>query len=1124
MANKIKNTQKIYAIVLATLLISGISSIIADEATDDIQPMDNENYKIFAGGAISQSVFEFDYDDLTKTRQTVNHTGIVCEVLTDDEYLYVATDNPAKRVYKYDLATLTEQGNYSYGDYVYAMAQDAEYIYAGGSWAVGTVHQIWKSNMTLKGETPSYGGGGNIRAVRCNENYIYAGGAFVIEKYLKTDLSYVASTASFGSEIYDVVLDDTYVYACGGGSRIRQYWQSNMTEKASIIGFGGTSTFLRAIDEDDTYLYVGLEGIHRIWKSNMTEKDESSTYGGGIADMQIHEDYIYAAGFNTNRVYRYYLSNMTKKDESDSYGGTIYGISVADVPLLIENKFIMKPEEAYVLEFREFNISIEVEPMELIDAVATDLITFDPSIVECKSIEWGDLFEDTTVQIKGTIDNTNGTIKLMAWGSTIRTDQPGIFVNITFKAISVGETNIVIDETKAGISRGGYGVTHKVLNNILVNVTSYVPEAPQDFTANPHNRTQINLTWLKPEKSDYTWIEWNTTASWDRGEGNFLANTTGLLYNHDNLLPDETRHYRAWSWNATKNEWSITSSYDLATTISNIPPSISSPIPANESTIDVRYVDWSVEITDGDDATFDWTIECSDGNSSGDIGDTEGRKYLNLTNLEFGETYTVWVNATDPYITTERIYYFTIRDEYIPAAPTEFEGDRINMTALNLTWIKDSIADTTYIEVAMSETWNRGEEIEIYNGTGEEFLYDNLIPNRYYFQAWSYNATDNVYSATYAETSVLTGHNTPVEQDSENPANETLNVDITQSSVSIYLSDNESDMIHFTIESIYFITNVSSSGYNDTYTATLSTPLPYDTVVEWYVNATDGYEWTNRSYWFRTRDQYFPDAPTSFEANAYNTTQMNLTWVKGAEHVDNTIIYVEENGNWTEIYNGTAVKFNHTGLDPHTTYNYRAYSYNITDNLLNISFASVSNMTKNTPPNMPTNELPVNNAPYESVYNTYLSLQVSDDDGDELTVYFYWGNGTAIAHTVVESGEEASIFLPDVWSRKENDFWGEWHDVSWLQHKNEKPEGYSWYVIIDDGFDQVQSETFYFNTSYAWDITENKNVGPADVTLLVAYYGAQYEIPGMLRADITSDGRIGAGDVSVLIAYYGATY
>jgi len=825
---------------------------------------------------------------------------------------------------------------------------------------------------------------------------------------------------------------------------------------------------------------------------------------------------------------------MTKKLEmvKKTYAILLTIILISSIPLIVAdtfepldtNEFSMTPENIFVSDKGTFNISINIDPIELIDAAATDLITFDPTIIECISIEWGDFFEDKTIQIKGKINNTEGTIKLMCWGSTIRTDQLGIFVNITFNALSEGETNIVIDESNAGLSRGGVRLPMSIKNDVVVNITSYVPDSPTDFIAIAHNRTQINLTWTKPEKSDYTWIEWNSTTSWVRGEGNFLINTTDLIHYHNNLLPGETMHYRAWSWNATENEWSISSSYDSATTISNIPPSISSPIPANDTTIDVKYVDWSVEIADGDDATFNWTIECSDGNSSGDIADTEGRKYLYLTNLEFGETYTIWVNATDSYITAEKIYYFTIRDEYIPDPPTEFTGNKINLTALNLSWIKDALADTTYIEVAMSETWNRGEGLEIYNGTGEEFLYDNLIPNRYYFQAWSYNVTDNVYSAIYVETSVLTGVNTPVEQSSEVPINETPNINILQDIVNIYLSDNESDMIHFTIESIYFITNVSDSGYNDTYMATLDTPLPYDTVINWYVNATDGFVWTNRSYWFRTRDQYFPDPPTSFEARAHNTTQMNLTWVKGAEHVDKTVIYVQDNGDWMEIYNGTEAKFNHTGLDPHTIYNYRAYSFNITDNLISISYISASNMTENTPPDMPTNEGPVNNAPYESVYDTYLSVQVSDDDGGELTVYFHWGNGTAIAYTTVNSGEVASIFLPDYWTRKQRDFWGEWHNVSWLQHKNEKPEGYSWYVIIDDGFDQVQSETFYFNTSYAWDITENRNVGPADVSVLVAYYGAQYEIPGMLKADITSDGRIGAGDVSVFIAYYGATY
>jgi len=291
---------------------------------------------VYAAGANSNSVYEFDYDDLTKTRQTANHTGTIWEVLTDDGYLYVATDNPANRVYKYDLATLTEQGNYSYGDYIYAMDQDDEYIYAGGSWAVGTVHQIWKSNMTKKGETPAYSDWSNIRSITIDNDYIYVAGDVTrtVKQYQKSDLSHVDTTANFGSDIYDVELDDTYVYACGGkqswstGGEVRQYWKSNMTMKASLAGLSGGIS--RAIAIDDTHVYVGgvENGLNRIWKSNITEKDNSSSYGGAIYALHIHGDYIYVGGGTTNRVYRYYLSNMTKKDESDSYGGTIYGIAL----------------------------------------------------------------------------------------------------------------------------------------------------------------------------------------------------------------------------------------------------------------------------------------------------------------------------------------------------------------------------------------------------------------------------------------------------------------------------------------------------------------------------------------------------------------------------------------------------------------------------------------------------------------------------------------------------------------------------------------------------------------------------------------------------------------------------
>jgi 6-phosphogluconolactonase (cycloisomerase 2 family) len=270
---------------------------------------------------------------------------------------------------------------------------------------------------------------------------------------------------------------------------------------------------------------------------------------------------------------------------------------------------------------------------------------------------------------------------------------------------------------------------------------------------------------------------------------------------------------------------------------------------------------------------------------------------------------------------------------------------------------------------------------------------------------------------------------------------------------------------------------------------------------------------------------YQPDHPTNLTAVLINETSIELEWAKGL-YADNTIIEFSESstpwgrGEKAEIYNDTGTYYLHEGLSMGKTYYYQAWSYNISDDEYSLTFASAHNSTgDNTPPAQPTNEVPANNAPYESVYNTYLNVSVYDEDADELTVYFYWGNGTAIGFKVVNSGEVASLFLPDYWSREVLGY-----NVTWLEHKNHRPHGYSWYVIADDGYNQTQSPTWYFNTSIAWDVNEDKRVDITDVSAVVTYFGDHTGKPGEYPADINNDARVDITDISAVVTYFGMTY
>jgi hypothetical protein len=134
-------------------------------------------------------------------------------------------------------------------------------------------------------------------------------------------------------------------------------------------------------------------------------------------------------------------------------------------------------------------------------------------------------------------------------------------------------------------------------------------------------------------------------------------------------------------------------------------------------------------------------------------------------------------------------------------------------------------------------------------------------------------------------------------------------------------------------------------------------------------------------------------------------------------------------------------------------------------------------------------------------------VTVSDPDGDELTVYFHWQNGTLIGSTTVNSGQVASIYLPDCIS------------PGWL----ERSTTYRWYVTVNDSRDQIQSPVYSFTTRHQTDLNGDREVNILDISLLVMNYGEELE-PGSAPWDVVPNGAVDIVDVSVLVMYYGESF
>jgi len=790
-------------------------------------------------------------------------------------------------------------------------------------------------------------------------------------------------------------------------------------------------------------------------------------------------------------------------------------ISMADST---HTEFETLPSTMSVLNESQIVVSIYVIPQDgkNIDSISTDLIEFSNNNLEAVSVENGTILSGESgldLFNPGTINNTGGYIEYIFWsvgGAEVST--PGYFVNITFNTTSAGTGYVNISECEVAFDGDSSSLPTKVTSNFTVDISEqsppvfgaptptnsstvdyldvtwqipiedvqgdlfnwtiecsnlqsnssnndingtkkltinnldysntytvwvnatdngskewtrewftfdtrekHIPDAPASFDAHKFNRTVVDLTWSKTNKADKTHIEWNTSSNWEIGEGTQIYNDTGESYQHTELNSGITYYYQAWSWNETDSCYSNTYSEDFERTGNNSEPVLSNENPSDGSiNQDIGITSVELDISDEDEDLMDWWIEGTYVSNDNGIDSSNATiSASTLTPLPYNTTIVWFVNVSDGMNWTNATYTFDTREKYVPGSPTDIEVIAINRTKLSLNWIKNNSADNTFIVYKEnSYPANRSDGTTLCNTSLESYDAIGLSPGTaYYFRAWSWNETDDCFSEDYIEAFNSTFDNMPPNLNNEKPTDNSTDIDKDQFDVEIDISDPEGDLMDWWIEGQYITDESGSSEPNGTIEANLITPLPYETEIIWNVSLWDGYNWKNATYNFTVRSMISPDDLVGVEANGETNDSINISW-SFSSNTDKAVVKFFNGSDWIEVYNGTELYYLHSGLDAHTSYDYRIYGWNDTDNILG-GYVEVSDSTLNSLPNIPTDESPVDGSDYESVYNQYLNVTVSDPDNDQLDVYFYWGNGTSIAFTTVNSGDTASIYLPD---------------------------------------------------------------------------------------------------------------
>jgi major membrane immunogen (membrane-anchored lipoprotein) len=459
---------------------------------------------------------------------------------------------------------------------------------------------------------------------------------------------------------------------------------------------------------------------------------------------------------------------------------------------------------------------------------------------------------------------------------------------------------------------------NKILNLLIINILIialfshifYIANAeqnpPSNFNAEAFSRFGIALSWTNNEDNN-TYIEWNSSKSWDLGEGAFLYNGINTNYNHINLPAGTQFFYQVWSYNVTENSYSSTYQEANATTYPNQLPTQTNPNPSNNSeNISITQPTVKITIQDPEGDSINWTIQDQYLINNASNNDSNGTKSASLLIPLPYSTQIVWyVNTTDGIGWTNTTYKFTTRNQYIPNTPNPFTANTYNRTQINLSWTKGTKADTTYIEWNTTETWTKGQGKLLYNNTGTNASHTGLnYYTKYYYKAWSWNNTDKIWSTTSSNDSATTNPNIAPNISGEIPANHSTNI-VSNPTLQVTVDDFEHDSLD-----VYWYSNVSGSWTLFATNLDINTtggPVDisgknanfsnYSTKYWWSVRCFDGTNWTNQTYDF-TRSPNYP--PTISNPNPGNgSTNINPTPVCNVTvtdvNEDNMTVYIYEN-------------------------------------------------------------------------------------------------------------------------------------------------------------------------------------------------------------------------------------
>jgi len=365
-----------------------------------------------------------------------------------------------------------------------------------------------------------------------------------------------------------------------------------------------------------------------------------------------------------------------------------------------DNVISFLPENQSVTIDDSFVMNINVTLDQQIDTCAVDNMTFNGSIIttESSNITKGNRFTEGELDDIITVDNTNGWIASIVWGSN-NTENSGTknFANITWYAAGCGETEVQM--TAGGTAYNG---SANATINHSCNITVH-PKQPINFESQVNSSTLIFLNWTKQLGGDNVTIfakQDSAPTGYDDGTAANIYNGTGVNYEHT-VGASEHWYYLAYSWNTSASLYSLTNISEDNTSTSGL--SIADEFPVNSSTAVLTppanlsaYVSgtnidayiYFVNMTP--ESTTPWTLVNSwSGIDSQRIEQASLYNFGRATEFIWGNTTYTWsVNITDGSSWLNETYTYTT-EELIDGANARYNVDNdttVFVGDLNTVW------------------------------------------------------------------------------------------------------------------------------------------------------------------------------------------------------------------------------------------------------------------------------------------------------------------------------------------------------------------------------------------------------------------------------------------------------